>query len=734
MKKSKIDKDIDKERLEYLYNVIAGLHDVKVNLVAKTQNEDEELPSSDIPSKSISLDKEKGFNRSKSEGLQELGHIWLSGSLKSIFSDWDKKRYGNFDDFRLIMNRLEDIRTESLMSVRYPQMRNRLINLHIEKLSEFIDENPEYIIKDPRAATYLLAENRFEIPIGIDESIKEVSTKIKDIIKKSKFWDENWKNSIKTGLKISETIKKWKDERVGPLFEKLTAAKQKAEEIKNEHKQFVEEEARQWKVIADIKDRLSKSNEKIKDFTKFLETLEKTKLPNSKDEDVRDIIKNHIEITEEFAKREIEREKENKKELKYTEELSKKLDDMIKDLVEKRYHPAIEDQTKIADEISKKTSGLEANIKIKVLPKTYLHFFEEVDEENESKGSSLTKEIIEEALKEEEKKKNGVGKDVMIKDGEERSKPSKENLPPIPGLFKMPPGTKVDKNLPKVKVTRFSDRYAGEGSYLIPNIRSALAMGYDIASALKRELKLKSVVLKDRMYGYVDMKAVKRQIARYGQIVDPKVMKIRRNLIEKHSVLVLVDFSGSMGGYVKGFAKVQHAKQALVTLGKTLETLNVNYSLRGFSATGYKFQICDILMKDFEDSHIDYTLINKVFFPSDEEDNCHNRDGSSVRHATKILQQQRGKKLLIVISDGLPSHPSDKDDYSGEFGEEDTKLAVREALESGVHIMGISIDPSANNFVLKAYPNSFVFNDMKMFPLQLTKTYIQAIMGKTVMR
>ena len=48
--------------------------------------------------------------------------------------------------------------------------------------------------------------------------------------------------------------------------------------------------------------------------------------------------------------------------------------------------------------------------------------------------------------------------------------------------------------------------------------------------------------------------------------------------------------------------------------------------------------------------------------------------------------------------------------------------------------MGISIDPRANNFVLKAYPNSFVFNDMKMFPLQLTKAYIQAIMGKAVMR
>ena len=730
MKKRKTNKEIDKERLEYLFNVMSGLQDVKVDLRFKVPNE--QLPRSDIPSKSIVLDKEKEFNRSKSEGLQELGHIWLSGSLKSIFNDWNPKKYGDFDDFRLIINMLEDIRTESLMAVRYPQIKNRLINLHIERISEFIDENPEYVIKDPRAATYLLAENRFEIPIEIDKSIKDVSAEIKKIIDKNRFWDGDWKNSINTGLKISETIKKWEDEKFGPLFEKLNSSKQKTEEIKDEHKQFVAEQSRQWNLIADTKNELSKSNKKIDDFNKFLESLTKTRLANSQEKDIQDIIKDHIKTTEEFAKQELKRKENKEKELTSIEELSKKLDQMLKEFIDSKYNPAIKEQTKIASEISKSTSELEANVM--VLPKTYLHFFEEISEEDVNKGSGLTKTIIEEILKEEEKKKSGTGKTFLSKDDQEVPKISRENFPPIPGFFKMPPGTKVDKNLPRVKVTRFSDRYSGEGHYLIPNIRSALSMGYDIASALKRELKLKSVVLKDRMYGYVDMKAVKRQIARYGQIVDPKVMKIRKNLIEKHSVLVLTDFSGSMSSHINGYAKVQHAKQALVTLGKTLETLNVNYSLRGFSATGNHFQICDILMKDFEDSHIDYTLINKIFFPKDGADNCHNRDGSSVRHATKLLQQQRGKKLLIVISDGLPSHPSDKDDYAGEFGEEDTKLAVREALESGVHIIGISIDPRANNFVLKAYPNSFVFNDMKMFPLQLTKAYIQAIMGKAVMR
>lgn len=728
MFKKKEESDILKERLEYLFNIISGLKDVEVEYSERKRGDD--LTYSSIENRKIYLDETGEYNKNKSEGFQELGHVWLSGSLKHIAQNWNPIKHGNFNEFRDIINVLEDIRTENLMSVRYPQIKNRLINLHIERLNKFLEENPDFTAKNPRAALYLHAENRFEIPIEIDPSIGEVSTKLKEIIDNSNFRDGNWKSMVITALKLCEEVKKWEDSHFKPVQDELNKMMQLVQKAQNESKELVEQQNKALKELSDIQKNKLNSKSFIDNFLKRVNEL--TSITNGKSKDFKEKVDSHLETLKEISNLEEKQLKQYDKVaeglLDYVDQITKEIDVINKE----KYMPAIEKQTKVADDIGKIKQELKNNFD--TLPKTFIHFFENVDERKAGKGRDLTKIMIEELLRKEEKESGGFGRGISNDD--EESEDEDGNPIRMPGgTFVPPPGTILDKNFPKIKVFRTSDRFVYEGYYPIPNLKLATAMGYEIASALKRELKLKSTVLKKRMYGSVDIKAIKRQMARYGMIIDPRVMKLRKKLIEKHSVMVLVDFSGSMSGGAgeyegKSYTKVQYAKQALVTLGKTLETLNVNYSLRGFSATTSRYKICDIIMKDFEDPHMDYTTINKVFYPDDDEDNCQNRDGSSIRYGMSLLHQQRGKKLMIVISDGLPNHPSSRDSYSGSVGNQDTMNAIREVEESGAHIMGISIDPSANNFVTRAYPHSFIFNNMKMLPLQLTKTYIDTIMKR----
>lgn len=716
--KRDISEEQEKENLQYLFNVISNLKDIKVKIDSKG-------PLSQIDKKEITLNPDSDYNRKKSEGLQELGHVWLSGSLKEVLSNWNSVKYGNFDDFRVLVNLLEDIRTENLMSIRYPQIKNRLINLHIEKMSKFLEEFPDYVAKDPRVATYLLAENRFEIPIDIDPSIRDISSKIKELLENDNFRDGNWKSMVNIALHISEEIKKWEEAEFKPLSDKLQQMMQATQEVRKGYEELMTEESTQLDKQLKEHKNLAENSKRVADFQKKIDELKSLmkKSPTS----LKELVNERINRIEKLKDREESLIDKKQQDLKDFEDYIKDIDKSAQEVYNQEYKPAVEKETRAAEEIGNKKRSLKENFN--QLPKTYTHFFEELSEKRQT-GSQLTKASIE-AMVEKEKKegqkskaKIGVGEPLEEQDDEEM-----EELPPIDARYKPPRGTDVKRDFPRVRIVRTSDKFTSEGRYKIPDLRFALSTGYEIASTLKRALKLKSITLKDRSYGTLDIKAVKRQIAKYGKMIDPKVLKIRRNLIEKHSVMVLVDFSGSMSESIGEFSKVQYAKQALVTLGKTLEALNVNYSLRGFSARTGEFQICDIVMKDFEEPHMDYTLVNKVFYPNGPGDNCQNRDGSSIRHGSKLLLQQRGKKLLIVISDGLPHHPSDRDTYSGSTGNNDTIEAIREAEESGIHIMGISIDPSANNFVLKAYPNAFVFNDMKQFPLQLTNMYIKTIMG-----
>lgn len=77
------------------------------------------------------------------------------------------------------------------------------------------------------------------------------------------------------------------------------------------------------------------------------------------------------------------------------------------------------------------------------------------------------------------------------------------------------------------------------------------------------------------------------------------------------------------------------------------------------------------------------------------------RLGAAVRHASRGLAAQGGKRrLLLVITDGKPN---DLDHYEGRHGIEDTAMAVREARRAGQSVFGITVDKQAKAWFARMF-------------------------------
>jgi nitric oxide reductase NorD protein len=86
------------------------------------------------------------------------------------------------------------------------------------------------------------------------------------------------------------------------------------------------------------------------------------------------------------------------------------------------------------------------------------------------------------------------------------------------------------------------------------------------------------------------------------------------------------------------------------------------------------------------------------------------RMGATIRHLTHLLDGINARtKLLITLSD---SKPDDYDSYHGEYGIEDTRMALFEARQRGIHPFCITIDEQARDYLPHMYGDaSYVFID-----------------------
>jgi nitric oxide reductase NorD protein len=179
------------------------------------------------------------------------------------------------------------------------------------------------------------------------------------------------------------------------------------------------------------------------------------------------------------------------------------------------------------------------------------------------------------------------------------------------------------------------------------------------------------------------------------------------------AVLFLLDMSGSTKGWIN-----EAQKEALVLMCEALESLGDRYAIYGFS--GMTRLRCDFYkIKEFNEPYSE--MVKKRIAGITPKD--YTRMGPAIRHAISILRSVDARtRLLIVISDGKPE---DWDAYKGDYAIEDTRKALIEAKEVGIHPFCITIDREAQSYLPHMFGevNYIFIDDVKKLPNKITEIY-----------
>lgn len=179
------------------------------------------------------------------------------------------------------------------------------------------------------------------------------------------------------------------------------------------------------------------------------------------------------------------------------------------------------------------------------------------------------------------------------------------------------------------------------------------------------------------------------------------------------AALFLVDMSSSTEGWV-GTA----LKESLLLMCEALEALGDDYAILGFS--GMRRSRCEIYqVKDFGESY-DSGIQARIagIAPKD-----YTRMGPAIRHCREYLSSIEARlRLLIILTDGKPE---DYDDYKGDYAIEDTRHALIEAKNEGIHPFCITIDRQAHAYMSHMFGEiNYVFiDDVKKLPGRVPDLY-----------
>ena len=213
----------------------------------------------------------------------------------------------------------------------------------------------------------------------------------------------------------------------------------------------------------------------------------------------------------------------------------------------------------------------------------------------------------------------------------------------------------------------------------------------------------------------IDLDAV---IEAYADVVNGREMSEYlytryRNQERNIAVMFMVDMSGSTLGWVN-----DAERESLVLLCEALELLGDRYAIYGFS--GRTNKRCEVYkIKEFDES---YSLEVRQRI-SGIRPKAYTRMGVAIRHLGHLLHETRARtKLLITLSDG---RPEDYGGYKGKYGIEDTRHALLESRQGGIHSFCITIDNEAQEYLPHMYgpANYAVIDDVQKLPYKVADIY-----------
>jgi len=179
------------------------------------------------------------------------------------------------------------------------------------------------------------------------------------------------------------------------------------------------------------------------------------------------------------------------------------------------------------------------------------------------------------------------------------------------------------------------------------------------------------------------------------------------------AVSILIDYSGSMGGY-----KMRAAMASAYALAELCKMLRLNFEIAGFSETSAKMNR-HFVFKPFNIPVGNQSMLENMCFATSQMSN--NADGDSILVAWERLQaQKQARKVLVVLSDGSPAGYRGGDLY----GFTRDVIQAIEAEHRG-DIIGIGIK---DRNVTHLYKHHYVVSDIEQLPKALVSTLEHCIL------
>jgi len=264
-----------------------------------------------------------------------------------------------------------------------------------------------------------------------------------------------------------------------------------------------------------------------------------------------------------------------------------------------------------------------------------------------------------------------------------------------------------------VRELQIQPQYDGFATQVLQKYRRLLASLRRTFEAMRDEDRL----LKRQAYGDgVDIDAFVEAWADLHIGLEMSDRLFTRMQREERSIAVMfmVDMSGSTEGWIN-----QMEREALVLLAESLQMVGDRYAIYGFTGQGRKR--CELFQIKAFDEAYDAEVQARI---SGITAGDYTRMGAAIRHLTAKLKSVEARtKLLVTLSDGKPEDYPDH--YRGEYGVEDTRQALYEARQDGVHAYCITIDEEGQDYLPHMYgaANYALISDVEALPRKVSEIY-----------
>jgi nitric oxide reductase NorD protein len=250
-------------------------------------------------------------------------------------------------------------------------------------------------------------------------------------------------------------------------------------------------------------------------------------------------------------------------------------------------------------------------------------------------------------------------------------------------------------------VARTLEKHRG----LVKSLRKSFEALRGEDKMLKRQTQGDDIDLDALVQAYADVKS--------GLELSERLFVKRHKLERDIAVMFMVDMSGSTKGWIN-----DAERESLALLCEALETLGDRYAIYGFSGTTRKR--CELYrVKRFDEPYGD--LVKRRIAGITPQD--YTRMGVAIRHLSRLLNEVEARtRLLVTLSDGKPD---DYDGYRGEYGIEDTRQALIEAKQQGIHPFCITIDKEGRDYLPHMYGavNYVLVDEVGKLPVKVGDIY-----------